>query len=168
MSKIAITHTCGHVVEHVAYGSRAQWLSTKPCPACAGVQSQPAVERKPRKSKAFTDEQMWQIVEEVMQGFPEPSLRPNTEYQFVVTRNFRFDFAWPAYLIAVEVEGFGRHMFPGGFSRDIEKYNLAGLNGWLVLRTLRRPADFRLVLQHVAAKVTMRDPIPGCWHDFCS
>lgn len=61
------------------------------------------------------------------------------EYRFYKPRKWRFDYALPAYKIAVEVEGGvwtgGRHIRPQGFLGDIEKYNTAALLGWRVFRT---------------------------------
>ena len=60
------------------------------------------------------------------------------EYRFSPDRKFRFDFAIPERMIAIEVEGGiwsgGRHTTPQGFQRDIIKYNLAVCSGWKVLR----------------------------------
>lgn len=60
------------------------------------------------------------------------------EYKFLPTRKFMFDFAWPLDMIAVECEGgvwnMGRHTRPLGFISDCEKYNLAAMTGWRVLR----------------------------------
>jgi len=60
------------------------------------------------------------------------------EYRFHPIRKFRFDRAHPGWKIAIELEGGtwtqGRHVRGDGFSRDCEKYNLAGLNGWTVFR----------------------------------
>ena len=71
-------------------------------------------------------------------GVDEPEL----EYQFHPTRKWRFDFAWPAVRLAVEVEGGvygrGRHVRPSGFIKDCEKYNAAALAGWVVLRFVPR------------------------------
>ena len=56
-------------------------------------------------------------------------------------RDWRFDFAWPACMFAVEVEGIspqgGRHQSVGGVRRDIEKYHAALGLGWTVYRTER-------------------------------
>ena len=63
------------------------------------------------------------------------------EYRFHPTRRWRFDFAWPAQRVAVEVEGGawirGRHTRPRGFLADLEKYAEALVMGWRVLRVAR-------------------------------
>ena len=61
------------------------------------------------------------------------------EYRFHPTRRWRFDFAWPEILVAVEIEGVvwggtGRHQRAKGYETDCEKYNEALLLGWRVLR----------------------------------
>lgn len=61
------------------------------------------------------------------------------EYRFArPERQWRFDFAWPAALVAVEIEGGiwakGRHTRGSGFTDDCEKYNAAALRGWRVFR----------------------------------
>ena len=54
------------------------------------------------------------------------------------TRKFRFDCACPSEKIAIEIEGaiwtHGRHNRPVGMQQDMEKYNLATLEGWRILR----------------------------------
>ena len=57
------------------------------------------------------------------------------EHRFHSERKWRFDFAFPGRMLAVEVEGGygGRHQ-RGGFAKDIEKYNAAAKMGWRVLR----------------------------------
>jgi hypothetical protein len=63
---------------------------------------------------------------------------PVREYHFARPRRWRFDFAWPLYFLAVEVEGgsfvSGRHTRGKGFESDCEKLNEAALRGWKVLR----------------------------------
>lgn len=65
--------------------------------------------------------------------------QPKREYRFHETRRWRFDFAWPELLFAVEVEGItyehGRHQRKEGFEGDLEKYQSAMLLGWTVYRT---------------------------------
>ena len=62
------------------------------------------------------------------------------EYKFNTMRKFRFDFAIPLKMIAVEYEGLvstgkkGGHQTKNGYSINCEKYNLALINGWKVLR----------------------------------
>lgn len=63
-----------------------------------------------------------------------------------IGRLWRFDFAWRAYLLAVEIEGIvprrigkelvvgGRHGSVAGIIEDMEKYNAAIALGWSVLR----------------------------------
>ena len=64
---------------------------------------------------------------------------PEKEYKFHPKRKWRFDYAWPDYKIALEVEGGiwtkGRHVRGTGFLKDMEKYNAATVLGWRVLRT---------------------------------
>jgi hypothetical protein len=67
-------------------------------------------------------------------GLPQPQ----REFLFHKKRKWRFDFAWPDLLIAVEVEGGvyvgGRHVRGEGYEADCEKYNEAQISGWMVLR----------------------------------
>ena len=67
-------------------------------------------------------------------GMPEPE----REYRFHDLRRWRFDFAWPEFKIAAEVEGGvwtkGRHTRGKGFIGDCRKYNEATLLGWDVFR----------------------------------
>lgn len=61
-----------------------------------------------------------------------------TEHQFDEVRKFRFDWAIPSLMIAIEFEGImsekSRHTTKTGYSKDTEKYNLAAISGWIVLR----------------------------------
>lgn len=76
---------------------------------------------------------------------------PRRQFRFHPTRAWRFDFAWPLWLVAVEVEGLtpirfvedddgstrahvGRHQSVDGMNDDLEKYAEATLLGWRVLR----------------------------------
>jgi very-short-patch-repair endonuclease len=65
-------------------------------------------------------------------------LDPVREFRFAPPRRFRFDFAWPAHKVAVEIEGGtwiqGRHNRGSSIEADFRKYNLAALKGWLVYR----------------------------------
>ena len=63
---------------------------------------------------------------------------PEREYKFHKTRRFRFDFAWPDLMFAVECEGGtwakGRHTTGAGFEADCMKYDEALRLGWTVYR----------------------------------
>tara|TARA_R100001086_G_scaffold192604_2_gene109841 strand:- start:1266 stop:1586 length:321 start_codon:yes stop_codon:yes gene_type:complete len=71
----------------------------------------------------------------VLAGLPEPV----AEFRFAAPRRWRFDWAWPEDMLALEIDGGvwtrGRHTRGAGFLRDIEKLNTAAINGWSVLRT---------------------------------
>jgi len=60
------------------------------------------------------------------------------ELQFHNERLFRFDWAIPDLKIAIEYEGLmskkSGHTTVKGYSKDTEKYNLAAIDGWIVLR----------------------------------
>lgn len=61
-----------------------------------------------------------------------------TEFRFDEVRKFRFDWAIPSKKIAIEYEGImskkSRHTTIEGYSKDIQKYNLATGIGWSILR----------------------------------
>ena len=74
---------------------------------------------------------------------------PVKELYFHPSRKWRFDFAWPELMLAVEAEGGAEshgtknragvvrksgHLTVSGFRKDCEKYNEAAILGWKVLR----------------------------------
>lgn len=63
---------------------------------------------------------------------------PEAEYRFHPVRRWRFDYAWPDCLVALEVEGGaftgGRHTRGAGYVKDLEKYSEAAALGWRVVR----------------------------------
>lgn len=79
---------------------------------------------------------------------------PEREYYFHHVRRWKFDFAWPAAMVAVEVEGGvwrqggGAHSHPTNILRDVEKYNTAGFMGWIVIR--------------MAENELKKSPVPTC------
>ena len=68
----------------------------------------------------------------------ELSLYPVAQYRFHPERRWRFDAASPHIRLAYEIEGGvwvrGRHNRGQGFIDDMEKYNVATMLGWRVLR----------------------------------
>lgn len=68
-----------------------------------------------------------------------PDLIPyEREVAAIPGRRFRFDFAWPAERVAVEIQGgtfaAGRSAHSGAsIRRDHEKHNLATIEGWTLL-----------------------------------
>ena len=66
-------------------------------------------------------------------------------YRFCRDRKWRFDYAWPDRLLALEIEGGafigGRHTRAGGFIGDLHKYNRAACDGWRVLRVIPQHID---------------------------
>jgi very-short-patch-repair endonuclease len=68
-----------------------------------------------------------------------PQLEPVREHRFHPVRRWRFDFAWPHLMVAVEIQGFGGNQRAGGhhsitgLTRDAEKTRAAILEGWTVI-----------------------------------
>ena len=61
------------------------------------------------------------------------------EFQFVLDRKWRFDFAWPREMVAVEIDGLkydgkAGHQTVKGVLADAEKYEAALRLGWRVYR----------------------------------
>lgn len=81
------------------------------------------------------------MFEKICASFKIPT--PVKEYQFHEKRKWRFDFCWPEYKVALEVEGGvwmsghgkkSRHFTGKGALADMEKYNTAASLGWRILR----------------------------------
>ena len=92
-------------------------------------------------------------------NLPEPVV----EYQVDPERRWRFDYAWPLQCVALEVEGGvwtgGRHIRGSGYLHDMEKYNRAALDGWLVLRCTPDTLTKRDTLAMLSKAINTR----GCW-----
>ena len=62
---------------------------------------------------------------------------PMPEYRFHPSRKWRFDYAWPRHMLALEIEGGvwtqGRHTRGAGAVADMEKYSEAAIMGWRLL-----------------------------------
>lgn len=78
---------------------------------------------------------------------------PDREYLFHPTRKWRVDFAWPQFMVLVEIEGLtregGRHQRLQGFEADAVKYGEAQRLGFTVVRLtptqVRTGAGVRLI-----------------------
>jgi hypothetical protein len=68
-----------------------------------------------------------------LSGMPMPVM----EYRFHPVRRWRFDYAWPAQKLAMEIQGAvfvqGRHTRGAGLRKEYEKLNAAAADGWRVL-----------------------------------
>ena len=90
-------------------------------------------QKKPQTAPNFTKKNPYTVAMSKVVGAEVVA-----EHRFHDTRKWRFDYAIPHLRIALEVEGGvwtgGRHTSAKGFLRDMDKYNEAALNGWIVLR----------------------------------
>ena len=68
------------------------------------------------------------------------------EHRFYPGRMWRFDYANPSRMLAIEIEGAifanGRHSRGAGMAGDMEKYNKAELYGWTILRYPAQPYQY--------------------------
>lgn len=91
---------------------------------------------------------------------------PIAEYRFYPDRAWRFDFAWPAEKIAVEIEGGiwngGRHTRGKGFEEDCHKYYAAHLAGWTVFR-LTGSMIVPELLKPIADLLAVRRGVANCY-----
>jgi hypothetical protein len=62
---------------------------------------------------------------------------PVAEFRFAPPRRWRFDYAWPAHQLALEVQGgiftSGRHTRGAALVKEHEKLNEAAIRGWRLL-----------------------------------
>ena len=87
------------------------------------------------------------------------------EHRFTPLRRFRFDFAWPEYLVAVEVDGAtwsaGRHSRGEGIHSDCEKSCEAAVLGWRVLRVDRQMVEDGSALRFIERALLAAADGPG-------
>lgn len=93
-------------------------------------------EPKPRKPRHRDPKECPPLVAAMFASHGVPA--PKCEFQFHHEREWRFDYAWKSYLVALEVDGGaftgGRHTRGKGFIEDQKKINEATLYGWRVFR----------------------------------
>ena len=89
---------------------------------------------------------------------------PVHEYVFCEGRKWRFDYCWPDFDLALEVEGGaftqGRHTRWRGFLADMDKYNTAALEGWFVLRCTPDELQTGKVFELLARAMLPKDTLP--------
>jgi len=82
------------------------------------------------------------------------------EYRFHPVRKWRFDYAIPAYKVAIEIDGGvwigGRHNAPQGYLNDLKKFNAAAALGWLVLKFTPDEKFTRAALRLIAQALETR------------
>lgn len=87
---------------------------------------------------------------------------PVREFRFKSDRRWRFDFAWPLYLLAVECDGGvwkqGRHTRGAGWEADAEKLNTAALLGWAVFRFSAKSINSGDALRMIGLAINARSP----------
>ena len=110
------------IARQLAQAKRPTTIAREPDPA-----PEPKIKREFERAEVF-------LRALKVRGIP----RPEREWKFDAKRRWRFDYAWPERMIALEVEGGvwtgGRHTRGAGFVKDIEKYNRAAVLGWRLLR----------------------------------
>jgi len=117
-----------------------------------------SVERdEPKKPKRKQREAPDATAYFVAAGLPSPV----REFRFHDVRKWRFDYAWPREKVALEIEGGvwtgGRHTSGAGFVKDVEKYNLATVAGWRVLRCMPSTLKSAATLLHVRLALALAD-----------
>lgn len=91
------------------------------------------------------------LLELKLSGYPEPV----AELRFHEKRRWRFDFAWPKEMIALEIDGGvrgkSRHFSAKGFFNDAEKYLEADILYWRVVKT-----NYKMLEDGTALKLLRR------------
>ena len=104
---------------------------------------------------------------------------PVTEYEFSSRKNkegmykrWRFDYAWPEYGLALEVQGGnfagGRHSRGGALKQEYQKVNSAAAEGWRIMFTIPEWIDTRKTPRGRNNQMTgiikdLREALHGGW-----
>lgn len=85
---------------------------------------------------------------------------PVPEFRFHPVRKFRWDWAWPEYRLALEVEGGvwsgGAHGRGTGIVRDMEKSSVGAAEGWRVIRVTPSKLMADETLDHITRALEWR------------
>ena len=112
--------------------------------------------KKGKKEKKVSKEKYW--INHTLEVFAkEKKLQLSTEHVFHQGRKWRFDWSFNDLKIFVEYEGIiskkSRHTTIGGFTGDVDKYNVAALDGWTMYRyTALNYLDLRVDLLNLKIK----------------
>lgn len=86
----------------------------------------------------------------------EKSVMLEEEFRFSEERKFRFDWCIPVLRIAIEYNGLfsekSRHTTPAGYTRDMDKLNLAQALGWRVIQLT--PLNYKKLIQELNKSIT--------------
>ena len=124
--------------------------------ACAHLNQHLFVEVEKKREKRTCKYKAW--IEHRLNDFAsENGLKVRKEYQFAKPRRFRFDFCFEKEHIAFEYNGImsakSRHTTITGYSKDMEKINLAQSLGWKVYQyTVISYLDLRIDLLNLSIK----------------
>ena len=84
---------------------------------------------------------------------------PVAEHRFHPVRKWRFDFAWPDQLLAIEIQGGifnnGRHSRGAAMLKEFEKFNAAAGMGWRLLYA--QPSDCHKAVTLDAIRTALLD-----------
>jgi very-short-patch-repair endonuclease len=116
--------------------------------------------------KATKGESPWELAlsrQCVLIGLPTPA----RQVRFDAERRWKFDLAWPAQLVACEVDGAtyadGRHNRGDGIHNDCEKFSTAAAQGWRVLRVDAKMVEdgsaVRLIERALSLQMPATSPI---------
>jgi hypothetical protein len=82
------------------------------------------------------------------------------EYRFDENRRWRFDYAFPDSMVAIEIEGGiwinGGHNRGAGYIDNLEKYNAAIEKGWALLRYAPNQIDFEQIKRVIRGRKCLK------------
>lgn len=86
--------------------------------------------------------------------------KPEFEYRFFPDRKWRFDIAWPAQKVAMEIQGGifiqGRHTRGAALLKEWEKLNTAAMLGWRILYCQPSELTFLATINAVRATLNVQ------------
>jgi very-short-patch-repair endonuclease len=91
-------------------------------------------------------------------------VRPVRQYKYLPDRKYKADFAWPGFMLAVEVDG-SVHRIKERFAEDCRRQNELKFAGWHVFRVtgamVRSGEAIKVVLRALDWAERRRKPFPG-------